>query len=345
MKSADVKLRRTRRLDGIAATAIPLTELVEAGSPVILPGAARDWPLVQAARNSDAAIGAMLRDADAQLPVVAYVGDPSIRGRFHYDASGTAMNFARERGTIGAFLERLIAPDRDDPRALYLGSTDLETHLPGVQAMNPIVASDGIFTAYPPIASIWIGNRTVAATHWDMANNLAVCVAGRRRFTLFPPDQVGNLYPGPIDPTPAGQVVSMVDPAAPDFDRYPNFATALDSAEIAELEPGDILIYPALWWHQVEALAPFNVLINYWWNAAPAHLDPPMTTLLHGLLSLRSRPDHERLAWRSIFDHYLFAPTDQASAHLPTVAQGPLGPLDPPMARRLRALIMSRLNR
>lgn len=344
MKSPDVMLRRTRRLDGIAVTAIPLTELVEAGSPVILPGAARDWPLVQAACNSDAAIGAMLRDADADLPVVAYVGDPSICGRFHYDASGTAMNFARERGTLRAFLDRLLAPG-DDARSLYVGSTDLDTHLPGMRASNPIIASDGVFTAHPPTASIWIGNRTVAATHWDMANNLAVCVAGRRRFMLFPPDQVGNLYPGPIDPTPAGQVVSMVDPAAPDFDRYPNFAAALAAAEIAELEPGDILIYPALWWHQVEALAPFNVLVNYWWNAAPAYLDPPMTTLLHGLLSLRGRPDHEKQAWRAIFDHYLFATQDQASAHLPTTAQGPLGPLDPLMARRLRSLIANRLNR
>jgi hypothetical protein len=108
-----------------------------------------------------------------------------------------------------------------------------------------------------------------------MSNNIAVCAVGHRRFTLFPPDQVANLYPGPLEPTPGGQVVSMVDFDAPDFDHHPRFRDALAAAQVAELEPGDVLVYPALWWHQVEALDPFNVLVNYWWNAAPASWTRP----------------------------------------------------------------------
>ena len=45
-------------------------------------------------------------------------------------------------------------------------------------------------------------------------------VAGRRRFTLFPPEQVANLYIGPLDLTPAGQPVSLVDQAQPDLVRH-----------------------------------------------------------------------------------------------------------------------------
>lgn len=339
-------MRATRERADVPADAIAPTALVEAGHPVILRGAARDWPLVRAGLDSAAAAAAMLRAADAGLPLVGYVGDPAIRGRFHYNADLTGMNFTTERAPLATFLDRILAT-ADDARApsIYLGSTDLDTFLPGLRADNAVVPRDGTFDAYPPVASIWIGNRTVAATHWDMSNNIAVCVAGRRRFTLFPPDQVANLYPGPIDPTPAGQVVSMVDPAAPDLARYPRFANALAAAEVAELAPGDVLIYPALWWHHVEALAPFNILVNYWWNAVPDHLDTPMTTLLHGLLSLRGRPDHERQAWRAIFDHYLFAPVDQAAAHLPPAARGPLAPPDAMIARRLRALVANRLNR
>jgi hypothetical protein len=55
-------------------------------------------------------------------------------------------------------------------------------------------------------------------------------------------------------------------------------------------------------------------------------MDTPMTTLLHGLLSLRDRPDFEKQGWKALFDYYLFGPADQAAAHLPEPARGPLGP-------------------
>jgi len=74
-------------------------------------------------------------------------------------------------------------------------------------------------------------------------------------------------------------------------------------------------------------------------------MDTPMNTLLHGLLSLRDRPDHEKQAWRAMFDHYVFGPADQARAHLPEPAQGELAPLDAMSARRLRAKILQRINR
>ena len=61
---------------------------------------------------------------------------------------------------------------------------------------------------------------------------------------------------------------------------------------------------------------PFNVLINYWWNAAPAFMDTPMTTLLHALLSLRDRPDAEKQAWRAMFDYYVFGDRRAAGARI-----------------------------
>ncbi|WP_395397223.1 cupin-like domain-containing protein [Novosphingobium sp. BL-8A] len=339
-------MRCTQVLDGHTLDTLPLTALIEAGRPAILKGAAAHWPLVQAGlASADAAVD-LLRRHDAGLPAVAYVGEPAINGRFHYNSDLTGLNFRAERGTLSDFLDRLLAL-RDDPEAqsIYLGSTDLGTYLPGLRTLHDVTPADGTFERHAPIASIWIGNRTIAEAHWDMSNNLAVCVAGRRRFTLFPPDQTGNLYPGPIEPTPAGQIVSMVDASHPDLARFPRFAQALEAGEAAELEPGDVLIYPALWWHRVEALDDFNILINFWWNAAPNFLDDPMTTLLHALLSLRDRPVHEKEAWRSMFEHYIFGPAENAAAHLPPAVRGPLAPLDPMIARRLRALIGNRINR
>jgi hypothetical protein len=323
-----------------------LAGLIETGEPILLKGLVNDWPLVHAARRSDAEAMAEIRHFDRGAELVGYVGAPGIEGRFHYDASVTGMNFAAERMTLDQLLHRLSdGADQADAPALYLGSTDLDTYFPGLRAANDLAPSDGTFERHRPTASIWIGNRTVAAAHYDMSNNAACCVAGRRRFTLFPPDQIANLYPGPLAPTPGGQVISMVDIANPDLDRYPGFAEAQAAARVAELEPGDVLVYPALWWHNVEALDPFNVLINFWWNDAPASADSPMDSVMHALLTLRDRPKAEKAAWREIFDYYVFGPSERVTAHLPAAAHGPLGALDQETARRLRAYLLMRINR
>lgn len=337
---------RTRELTGVDPRAIPYADLLAAQAPVILKGVARDWPLVQAGLGSPVEAMAYLSRFDSGRPVTGYTGAPEIGGRFHYDAAGTGLNFESARMPLGDFLANVAAHLGDpDAPSFYLGSTDLDLFLPGLRAENDLLLNDPMFAANPPIVSIWAGNRTTASAHHDMSNNMAVCVAGHRRFTLFPPDQVANLYPGPLEPTPGGQVVSMVDFRDPDLTRYPGFAQAQAAGQVAELEPGDLLLYPALWWHHVEALDDFNLLINYWWNTTPGFIDTPQNTLLHALLSLRDRPEHEKAAWKAMFDYYIFGPADLPAAHLPEAARGNLAPLDEMKARRLRAILLNKLNR
>ena len=337
-------VRAVRSIDG--AKGIDVPALLAANEPVILRGLAADWPLVAAGRAGPKSAIAYLKQFDGGRPIVGYTGDPAIGGRFFYRDDWSGLNFEAARVGLSDYLDR-IAAQLDDPQspAFYIGSTDLDTYLPGLRRDNDLALPPPPPGHGAPLASIWIGNRTIAATHYDLSNNLAVCLVGRRRFTLFPPDQVANLYPGPLDPTPGGQVVSMVDLRTPDLDRYPRFAEALDHAQVAELEPGDVLFYPALWWHNVEALGRFNVMINYWWNDAPAFADSPMTTLLHAMLSLRERPAAERAAWAAMFDHYIWRGGGDARDHLPPAMQGDLAPLDPATARRLRAKLLQRLNR
>lgn len=346
MTAANLIERRTRVIDGVAPDAIPYGELMAAQVPTILRGVAAEWPLVQAGLRSAAEAVAQIERFDVARPVVCFTGAPEIGGRFFYNAEVSGFNFEGVRVELKKTLARIMAHLGDaDPPSFYIGSTDLDLYLPGFRAENDLTLNHAMFTAHPPLASIWIGNRTTATAHYDMSHNLAVCAVGRRRFTLFPPDQIANLYPGPLEPTPGGQVVSMVDFAAPDFAAHPHFRHAIASAELAELEPGDLLFYPALWWHHVEALAPFNVLVNYWWNTSPAFMDTPQNTLLHALLSLRDRTAPEKEAWRALFDYYVFGAADRAGAHLPEHARGPLGTLDEMAARRLRAMLLQKLNR
>jgi len=116
-------------------------------------------------------------------------------------------------------------------------------------------------------------------------------------------------------------------------------------ARSAVLEPGDAIFMPSQWWHHVQGLEPFNVLVNYWWSSVPAYVPSPMQALYHALWTIRDRPEREKQAWREVFDYYVFGPADQAGAHLPPAARHVLGPVDEAMARQLRAMLMAKLNR
>ena len=342
--TAPVRQVATTRIGAFAE--IDFQRLIDEQTPMVFKGLAADLPLVRAGLVSDEAAMQHLLPYYGGKPLLVFKGEPSIRGRFGYTPEVDDFNFTSEHMTLDRLFD-LLRAHRDDAEApsFYCGSTDIDTFLPGLLAGDGLPLSGEMFTHNAVLKSIWIGNRTTACAHFDISHNIAVCMAGRRRFTLFEPDQIHNLYPGPLEPTPGGQVISMVDFTRPDFDAFPRFREALASARVAELEPGDVLFYPSMWWHQVEALGAFNILINYWWNTTPAFIDTPMNTLLHGLLSLRGRPEMEKAAWRAVFDYYLFGPADAAAAHLPAVAQGPLAPLDATQARRLRAHILNRLNR
>lgn len=337
-------LRPTRVLEGLRPGHVPWESLVEAGQPVILRGLVRDWPLARAGRPEQSV--AYLEQFYQGLPVTAFIGRAELRGRFGYNDDASRLDFESERGHLGDYLGRILAT-MDDPAApsIYIGSTDVDRFLPGFRQDNDLVLDHPMFDACPPLVGAWIGNRTTALAHHDLSYNIACCLVGHRRFSLFPPEQVANLYPGPLEPTPGGQVVTMADIEQPDDTRFPRLRDALAAGEVAELAPGDALYYPALWWHQVSALDGFNVMVNYWWNRVPAHVDSPQTTLLHALLSLRDRPDAEKQAWRAMFDYYIFGPAEQAGAHLPEAARGPLAPLDDLSARRLRAMLQRKLNR
>jgi hypothetical protein len=339
-------VRKTRVISDLKSDRIPYGDLLRSETPAILKGLARDWPLVRHGLQSPRQAMDYLKSFYSGKKIICYVGSPGIKGRFFYSEDMTGLNYSSEWVQLDAFLDR-VGAHMNDPAAdsLYIGSTTVDTYLPGLRAENDLVLDDEMFRHNKPLVSIWLGNRTVASAHYDLSNNIACCAVGHRRFTLFPPGQIDNLYPGPLEPTPGGQVVSMVDFNNPDFGKYPRFRDALAAGQVAEMEPGDVLFYPSMWWHHVEALDEFNVLINYWWNTTPDYIDTPRNTLLHALLSLRDRPPHEKEAWRRLFEYYVFGPAERAGAHLPEHIRGDLAPMDEPKSRRLRAYLLKRLNR
>lgn len=320
-----------------APGALP-ADVLQSTRPVLLRGLVRHWPLVQAALRSDAEFCDYLRGFGADARLNLWRGAPEIAGRFFYNADFTDFNFRRETHSFGALLDELLA---GTPDAVYLGSTGIDYCFPGLREPNDLPA----LAPFNPHVSLWLGNRMQVATHFDLPDNIACVVAGRRRFTVFPPEQVANLYVGPLDLTPAGQPISLVDHARPDLDRFPRYAQALAHAQVFELLPGDALFIPSQWWHGVESLEPVSGLVNFWWRQSPPFMDTPLNTLMMALLTLRDLPPAQRDAWRALFDHYVFDADDRTAAHIPSAARGVLAPMNDTSARQLRAMLLNRLNR
>ena len=338
--SAALDLPPVEILEGCSPGAIP-ADVFESEVPLVLKGLVAEWPAVEECSQSVTSAANYLSKFWTDRPVTVLVSDGDIDGRFFYNEDCTGFNFKGGTAPLGLVFHKLAEhADSETEQTIYVGSTSVDMWLPGFREQNDVaVPSDDV------VVSAWMGNRSRISAHFDFPDNVACVVAGRRRFTLFPPDQIKNLYIGPIDLTPAGQAISLVDFANPDFDRFPNFRKALQSASTYELEPGDAIFVPSRWWHHVESLSSFNMLVNYWWCSTPAIMGAPMDALMHAILSIREIPKPQREIWKTLFDHYVFSADESVYAHIPESGRGCLAPMDYASASKLRADINSKLNR
>ena len=318
-------------------------EIVPKGEPAVLRDLVVDWPIVAAAKQGDEALAAFLRESASNEPFESWFGPPEIEGRFGYTSDFSGFNHERKLATVGQLLELLLRQKgHEQAYSMYAGGIPIRRHLPGLLPTIPVPLLD---MSRAMLISLWLGNRTRTAAHWDLPQNLACVVAGRRRFTLFPTEQIANLYVGPLDFTLAGQPISLVDVETPDLERFPRFAEALEAAQTAELGPGDALYIPSLWWHAVASLDELGAMINFWWRDAEPPLLTPLNALYHAVITMKNLPPKELAAWRVMFDHYIFGENGDPVAHLPELARGILGRRTPELVARVKKLLIDALSR
>ena len=318
-------------------------EVLASARPAVLRGLVNAWPAVGVGRRSPAAVVEYLRRFDNGGLVDAIMTPPEVEGRVFYNEAMSGFNFVRNRLPIAAVAEQALrygafarAP------AVAAQSALMRDCLPGFSAENPLSLLDSAV-----LPRIWLGTAITTPTHLDEWNNIGCVVCGRRRFTLFPPEQIANLYIGPLDFAPTGAPMSLVPLHDADLGRFPRFREALQAAVTAELAPGDAIFIPPLWWHHVESLEPFNVLINYWWHAIPGTAVGAASgfdSLIHALLNLRSLPPATREAWRALFEHYIFGSQVGVTEHIPEQRRGVLGTFSAADAARVRAYLAERLQ-
>tara|TARA_X000000950_G_scaffold211856_1_gene254874 strand:+ start:1394 stop:2407 length:1014 start_codon:yes stop_codon:yes gene_type:complete len=316
-------------------------EVINTQTPIILRNFISNWPLTEISQKSISDAVEYLLKFYNQQPVNIVIGESDTAQRIFYNEDFSGFNFKSLTTSMDNLLSRILqyASETKAP-TLYMASTEIEKWLPGFNEDNNIVLDrDDV------LASIWIGNKCRISAHFDLPSNIACCAAGRRTFTLFPPDQVSNLYPGPIDFAPGGQPISTVDFKKPDYKKFPRFKEALKNALVAELEPGDAVIVPSMWWHHVESFDDLNVLVNYWWRESPKYMGNPSAVLNHALMAMRQLPDDQKKAWKQMFDYYIFENDENSHSHIPDDALGILSPMDESIARKIRTMVLNQLNR
>lgn len=145
--------------------------------------------------------------------------------------------------TLGAFIERVA------------NGTAAETATAGLELPKEL-ARDlprntflGFATGAP---AMWLGPKGyVTLLHRDRGDVLNLQVLGRKHWRLYSPDQAELLYLGP---PVEGYQPSQVNVRQPDLQRHPSFSRAR-CLEFT-MEPGNILVNPGGWFHEIDALDP-----------------------------------------------------------------------------------------
>lgn len=315
-------------------------EILAQNKPAVLRGIARDWPMVKAQQGSVREAVDYLCAFDNKNPVYTIVGEPDIDGRFFYSDDLQGVNFQRIQASLTPTLQQLVAL-RPNPRphAVAIQAASVRETLPGFDEANRLALLD---QSVAP--TMWIGNKAMVAAHYDVHDNVACVVLGRRTFTVFPPDQIANLYVGPTLNAPGGVPISMVDLRNPDLERYPRFSQAMQAAQQATLEPGDAIFIPAPWWHAVEALDDLNILINYWWGGLEEGSLSPSNSLMHSMLTVAKLSPAQRESWRHFFDYFVFQTSGDPAAHLPADLHDVVTDLTPEQRQYVYEFLKDRLK-
>lgn len=316
-------------------------EILQSNSPLILKDFCSAWPLVQLGEKSIQSSTDYLMKYYRGMAVPAGYGDPEINGRIFYNEELNGFNFKSAKITLPMLLETIRRSEHEKkPPTAYMASVSVDELLPNFRQEHTVNLGDR-----NAFVNIWIGNRSRIAAHYDFPSNLACCLTGRRRFTLLPPDQLENLYVGPLELSPGGQEISLVDFANPDFKKFPKFERALKSAQVADLESGDALYLPGMWWHHVEAFDALNILMTHWWLPESSGVSRPMDALQLAIIAMRNLPQNQRKTWKNIFDYYVFDKEKHSQEHIPDEARGMLSDdLDTISAQKIKLSVIEKLK-
>lgn len=277
-------------------------QVVMRDRPVILAGAARDWPATS--RWTATYLADKLRGLRLQLRTSeTHVHPDFAQLRAEWSRNGVlrmldhlGVHFGRradrrEQRTFSEFLDLLSA--RDGFR-YFAGAEELSIFRDGAWAA-PLAAlrEDYQIPRWVPegklhSAALWMSARGARShLHYDgdRLHNLNAQIMGRKHVQLYSPEHMRSLYPY-LHTHGHPSTFSQVDVESVDERRFPLFAQA--EGREGTLEPGDLLFIPAYWYHSFKHLGDLNVNVNFWWRAEFVRLTPVSARDYFGAVTLEA---------------------------------------------------------
>lgn len=165
-----------------------------------------------------------------------------------------------------AFVERLQASSSEGSAApedaRYYLQADVPEALLRPDDVPKLWRSVGVAQAQP--LRLWASTHGASTPlHFDLAHSFLAQVCGSKRFTFFPPSALDGLYPYPRDhPLFRRSRVELSEPPSRRAERFPRFAEVAAEAEVLELNEGDVVFFPARWWHQVDTTSALSCSVG-----------------------------------------------------------------------------------
>ncbi len=209
-----------------------IREYVSVNRPVVITDMAKDWTISE--RWTPDYLSEKFGDIVIEFQ------------RYRHD--GSQFELIKDHLPFKTFLAQLALIE--EANDFYI--TAYNTHMHQALMDGLIADIDGTIPDYLDMADhqkkafVWIGPAgTLTQLHFDLNNGLLHQIQGRKLVRMVPSYQLPYVYA-------ERGTFSPVNPEKPDYQAYPLFQQVHMTEVI--LEPGDTLLIPVGWWHQVRAL-------------------------------------------------------------------------------------------
>jgi len=295
--------------------------------PRVLTGCLEGWELYRSlrAKQGHAEKLAVLRSLYGDSPMRYFAQPPGSEGTCHYGEdlrNPNALPGSIDGASFSAFAEQMLsALEGGSGEYIYSQSMPVEPGSALHRAMEPNVL---YFLREQDVRPrIWVGsNGNVTSLHYDEFANFICMAEGTKRVTMFPPEALRDMYHMPFDRMMGDAQGSAVRLMRPDLERFPRFRDAMRQAQVAVVNPGEVLLIPPLWWHHVESFG-LNVMVNNWvLMLSLLELVGLQRNLTRAIRLFHPRTARERAAARPYFQDEAFA---LSRLETPSGAERPTG--------------------